>query len=71
MMLEIIHSLERQTSKKVGFACSDGGIECTKQNIDKEFCKPGITSEFTAAYRPESNGVAEHCSDLPYQSDHH
>jgi transposase InsO family protein len=54
-----INRWERITKHKVVFVRSDRGGEFTSGKLKAEFESRGITPEFTVAYSPESNGMAE------------
>ena len=59
---DTIEELENRTGQRVKFFRSDRGGEFTSDKLDRYFARKGIKAERTAAYSPESNGMAERCN---------
>lgn len=58
-LIEGLHKWQRLTGKSVKYVRSDRGGEFSSCMLESEFSKSGVTHEYTTAYTPQQNGVAE------------
>lgn len=59
VLIQLLDKWEKATGKQVARVRSDRGREFLNQQLTAAYAARGIDPELTAAYSPESNGVAE------------